>query len=69
MEKGIFSLLKIFKKISENITLSIVGAEKVSNKTIIQNNVNIYEIETNEDNLIKFYDDHDIFILILNVIL
>ena len=63
VEKGIFSLLKIFKKISENITLSIVGAEKVSNKTIIQNNVNIYEIETNEDNLIKFYDDHDIFIL------
>tara|TARA_B100000686_G_scaffold5716_1_gene5749 strand:- start:3741 stop:4763 length:1023 start_codon:yes stop_codon:yes gene_type:complete len=63
VEKGIFSLLKIFKKISENITLSIVGAEKVSNKTIVQNNVNIYEIETNEDNLIKFYDDHDIFIL------
>ena len=63
VEKGIFSLLKIFKKISENITLSIVGSEKVSNKIITQNNVNVYEIETNEDNLIKFYDDHDIFIL------
>ncbi len=63
VEKGIFSLLKIFKKISENITLSIVGSEKISNKIITQNNVNVYEIETNEDNLIKFYDDHDIFIL------
>ena len=63
VEKGIFSLLKMFKKINENITLSIVGAEKISNKTIIQNNVNVYEIETSEDNLIKFYDDHNIFIL------
>ena len=43
--------------------MSIVGSEKVSNKIITQNNVNVYEIETNEDNLIKFYDDHDIFIL------
>ncbi len=63
VEKGIFSLLKILKKINENITLSIVGAEKISNKKILQNSVNVYEIENNEDNLIKFYDDHNIFIL------
>ena len=30
---------------------------------IDQKNVNVYEIENNEDNLIKFYDDHNIFIL------
>ena len=63
VEKGIFSLLKILKKMSDKFTLSIVGAEKISNKTIDQKNVNVYEIETNEDNLIKFYDDHNIFIL------
>ena len=63
VEKGIFSLLKILKKSNENITLSIVGAEKISNKNITQNNVNVYEIESNEDNLIRFYDDHDIFVL------
>ena len=63
VEKGIFSLLKILKKLDKNISLSIVGAEKISNKTIIQKNVNVYEIETNEDNLIKFYDDHNIFVL------
>jgi len=63
VEKGIFSLLKILKKIDENITLSIVGEEKISNKKISQENVNVYEIENNEDNLIKFYDDHNIFIL------
>ena len=63
IEKGIFSLLKILKRSNENINLSIVGAEKTSNKNIIQNNVNVYEIESNEDNLIRFYDDHNIFIL------
>ncbi len=63
VEKGIFSLLKILKKIDQNITLSIVGAEKNANKNISQDNVNVYEIENNEDNLIKFYDDHNIFIL------
>ena len=63
VEKGIFSLLNILKRIDQNLTLSIVGAEKISNKDINQNNVNVYEIENNEDNLIKFYDDHNIFIL------
>tara|TARA_B100000427_G_C15430536_1_gene560614 strand:+ start:50 stop:1072 length:1023 start_codon:yes stop_codon:yes gene_type:complete len=63
VEKGIFSLLKILKKSKEDVTLSIVGAEKISNKNINQENVNVYEIESNEDNLIRFYDDHNIFIL------
>ena len=63
VEKGIFSLLKILKDSNENVNLSIVGAEKNSNKNINQKNVNVYEIENNEDNLIKFYDDHNIFVL------
>ena len=45
------------------LSLSIVGAEKNSSDKIVQNNVNIYEVESNEQNLIKFYDDHNIFIL------
>jgi len=62
VEKGIFSLLNIIKN-NDEVTLSIVGAEKMTTNNINQSNVNIYEIETNEQNLIKFYDDHSIFIL------
>ncbi len=62
-EKGIFSLLKILKNNPENITLSILGAEKAFNTTIKQNNVNVYDIENNVENLIKFYDNHNIFVL------
>jgi glycosyltransferase involved in cell wall biosynthesis len=29
----------------------------------VQNNVYVYEVENNEQNLIKFYDEHNIFIL------
>ena len=62
-EKGIYSLLNIIKDSKSNLSLSIVGAEKNSSDKIVQNNVNIYEVESNEQNLIKFYDDHNIFIL------
>jgi len=62
-EKGIYSLLSLIKEIKIDLTLSIVGAEKNSSNRIVQDNVHIYEIENNEQNLIKFYDDHSIFIL------
>ncbi len=62
IEKGIYSLLEIIRN-NEEIMLSIVGAEKEANHKINQRNANIYEIENNRDNLIKFYDDHNIFIL------
>ena len=62
VEKGIYSLLDIIKN-NKEVTLSIVGAEKMTTNIINQSNVNIYEIETNEQNLIKFYDDHSIFVL------
>ena len=30
---------------------------------IAQNNVSVYEVESNKQNLIKFYDEHNIFVL------
>jgi glycosyltransferase involved in cell wall biosynthesis len=62
-EKGIYSLLSLLKENKTNLTLSIVGAEKNSQNRIAQDSVNIYEVENNEQNLIKFYDEHNIFIL------
>ena len=62
IEKGIFSLIDIIKN-NHEITLSIVGAENNSSYNINQSNVNIYKIEKNRQKLIKFYDDHNIFIL------
>ena len=35
----------------------------MSDNKINQKNVNIYEIENNEKNLIKIYDEHNIFVL------
>jgi glycosyltransferase involved in cell wall biosynthesis len=62
VEKGIYSLLEIIKN-NQEITLSIVGAEKVTAHNINQSNVNVYEIESNQDKLIKYYDEHNIFVL------
>ena len=63
IEKGIFSFLKMFDKRIEDQTLTIIGSEKNEISQINQKNVNIYEIENNEEKLIKIYDDHNIFIL------
>ena len=63
VEKGIFFLLNTIKKIKEDIVLSVVGKEKFSDKKNEQKNVNIYEIETSEEKLINYYDEHNIFVL------
>ena len=64
IEKGVYSLLKILKNnVHEDIILSIVGAEKKEIKEIIQKNVNVYKIEEVKENLINYYDDHNVFIL------
>ena len=63
IEKGIFSLLEIIKNIKQDITLSIVGMEKSSDKKNEQKGVNIYKIETSEEKLINYYDAHNIFVL------
>ena len=63
VEKGIFSLLKIIKNSKIDTSLSIVGATQESVKKISQKNVSIFGIQNNELELIKFYDNHNIFIL------
>ena len=62
-EKGIYSLLDIIKDSNSDLYLSIVGVEKKFSNQIAQKNVSVYEVESNERNLIKFYDNHNIFVL------
>ena len=61
VEKGIFSLLKIFEEISEDIHLSIVG--KKDEDTLYNKNINYIGHGYNAPDLIKIYDEHNIFIL------
>ena len=62
MEKGIFSLVNLIKN-KRDISLTIVGAEKNTSYSINQSNVKIKLTENNKNRLIKYYDDHNIFIL------
>ena len=62
IEKGIFSLASLIKNKRE-ISLTIVGAEKNTSYKINQSNINIQLTQSNKARLIKYYDDHDIFIL------
>ena len=62
-EKGIFSLLELIKKIKIELTLSIVGAEKGFDDSIYEKNINLFNVESNEEKLIEYYDNHNIFIL------
>jgi len=62
-EKGIYSLLELIEESKADLTLSIVGIEKSFLNQISQDNVHLYEVESKEQNLIKFYDDHNIFVL------
>ena len=61
VEKGIFSLLGIFKKININANLSIVG--KLENKNLNHEKINYIKYVGDTSSLIKIYDDHNIFIL------
>jgi glycosyltransferase involved in cell wall biosynthesis len=64
VEKGIFSLLKIFKDLNKNIHLTIVGTGKGNNiPNIKQENVTVIDFENKNDSIIKIYDSHNIFIL------
>ena len=62
VEKGIFSLASLIKN-KRDISLTIVGAEKNTSYKINHSNINIYLTQSNKLRLIKYYDDHDIFIL------
>jgi len=62
VEKGIFFLTSLIKN-KRDISLTIIGAEKNSNHNINQSNVKIFPNQNNKSKLIKYYDDHNIFIL------
>ena len=62
VEKGIFSLANLIKN-KRNVSLTIVGAEKRASYKINQSNVKIYPTQSNKERLIKYYDDHNVFIL------
>ncbi len=61
-EKGIFSLIKILKK-DNTLNLNIVGSDDLAPSTEFLKNISFNPIEKNEKNLIKIYDEHNIFIL------
>ena len=62
IEKGIFSLANLIKN-KRNISLTIVGAEKQTSYKINQSNIKIFPNQGNKLRLIKYYDDHNIFVL------
>ena len=62
VEKGIFFLANLIKN-KRDISLTIVGAEKGSSHNFNQSNCKILPNQSNKSKLIKYYDDHNIFIL------
>jgi glycosyltransferase involved in cell wall biosynthesis len=62
VEKGIFSLANLIKN-KRGISLTVVGAEKENLYNINQSNLKIIPAQNNKIKLMKFYDDHNIFIL------
>jgi len=61
VEKGIFSLLKIYEEISNEVELSIVG--KIEDKEIKNKEVKLLGHGFDAKKLSKIYDDHNILIL------
>ena len=62
VEKGIFSLAGLIKN-KRNIYLTVVGAEKQTSYKINQSNIKLQLNQSNKARLIKYYDDHNIFVL------
>ena len=61
VEKGIFSLFKIFDEITSDIELSIVG--NVDNLKLKNKKINFFGFEDKVSALIKIYDNHNIIVL------
>jgi len=62
IEKGIFALSELIRN-KRDISLTIIGAEKGRTNKINQSNIRILPNQSNKNKLIKYYDDHNIFIL------
>ena len=63
IEKGVFSLLSLFKKINEDIKIKIVNSEKNYDSNLKIKNVEIVHFKNINDSIISVYDNHNIFIL------
>ena len=61
IEKGVFSLFKIFDEISIDVELSILG--KTSELKTNNNKIKLLNFESDTSTLIKIYDNHNILIL------
>jgi len=61
-EKGVYSLSELIRN-KRDISLTIVGAEKSNFNKINQSNIKTFPTQNNKTKLIKYYDDHNIFIL------
>ena len=62
VEKGIFALSELIRN-KRDISLTIIGAEKNNSYKINQSNIKVLPTLNNKSKLIKYYDDHNIFIL------
>ena len=62
VEKGIYALSELIKN-KRDISLTIIGAEQGSSHKINQSNIKVLPTQSNKTKLIKYYDDHNIFIL------
>lgn len=62
VEKGIYSLADLIRN-KRDIALTIIGAEKETSYKINQSNIKIFSTQNSKTKLIKYYDDHNIFIL------
>ena len=63
VEKGIFSLIKLIEKIKKNMEFTIVGNDIEINKFSNDKRISVKGIISDEKELVKIYDDHNIFIL------
>ncbi len=63
VEKGIFSLLELLKEYKKDFILNIVGADKKELGTEDNKKVVVKKIISHESDLIKEYDESNIFIL------
>ena len=61
VEKGIFSLLNLLE--NSNLKLTIVTSEKNVSLKKKNENISLISFENYNDSIIKFYDEHSIFIL------
>tara|TARA_B100000700_G_scaffold317359_1_gene408599 strand:- start:131 stop:1165 length:1035 start_codon:yes stop_codon:yes gene_type:complete len=63
VEKGIFSLLQILKKVKLDFTITIINPEKFYDKKLENEKVNVVHFEKNHESIMEIYDQHNIFVL------